>query len=206
MSVVDGGSSAGLVQRVQDILLRPKPTWDVIDTEQASVGGLYTGYICILAAIPAICGVLGSMLLGGAGFAVFALIGAAVGYGLSLLGVFVLALIVDALATSFGGQKNQIQALKVVAYSQTAVWIGGILSLVPFLGWLGSLAGGIYSIYLLYLGLPRLMKTGEDKAVVYTLVTIVIAIVVNIVVGMIVGMVAIMGGVGAGLATGAFNT
>lgn len=205
MSIVDGGSSSGLVQRVQDILFRPKPTWDTIDAEAATVQGLYTGYICILAAIPPVAGFVSGTFFSGAGFAVFALVGAIVQYMLSLAGVFIVALIVDALASSFGGQKSQIQALKVVAYAQTAAWVGGAFNIIPFIGWLGALAGGLYSLYLLYLGLPRLMKTGEDKALVYTLVTIVVAFVVYMVIGMIAGAVALMGGVGAGLATGAFG-
>lgn len=203
MSVVEGGKSSGLVQRVQDILLRPKPTWDVIDAEPATVKGLYTGYICILAAIPPVAGFLASTLFGSAGFAVFALVGALVSYGLSLAGVFVVALIADALAPSFGGQKSQIQALKTVAYAQTAAWVGGAFNLIPFIGWIGALAGGLYSLYLLYLGLPKLMKAGEDKALVYTLVTVVVAFVVYAVIGAIVSAVALTGG--AGLAAGAFR-
>jgi hypothetical protein len=205
MSVVDGGSS-GLVQRVQDILLRPKPTWDVIDAEPATVKGLYTGYICILAAIGPVCGVIGGALFGGAGFALFALVGAVVSYLLALVGVYVVSLIVDALAPSFGGTKNPIQALKVVAYASTAAWVASVFNLIPFIGWIGALAGAIYSIYLLYLGLPRLMKTPDDKAAVYTLVTVAIVIVVQIVIGMVVGVFAVMGLAGNALATGAFNS
>lgn len=208
MSVVDGGSSAGLVQRVQDILLRPKPTWDVIDTEPATVKGLYTGYICILAAIPLIAAVVGA-LIGGPAALVGAVIIAAIGYAIQLAIVYVMALITDGLAPSFGGQKNQIQAFKVMTYSLTPAWVGGILNIIPifgpFLAWIVSL----YSIYLMYLGLPKLMKTGEDKAVVYTLVLIAIYIGISIVVGMVlaaVGAVLLVGALGAGaVASGAYS-
>jgi len=91
--------------------------------------------------------------------------------------VFVLALIIDALAPTFGGQKNPIQALKVAAYSATAAWVAGIFGLIPALGFLGLL--GLYSLYLLFLGLPILMKAPEDKAMGYTLVVIVAAIVLG---------------------------
>src|SRR5262249_27212699 len=122
MSVVDGGSS-GLVQRVQDILLRPRPTWDVIDAEPATVKGLYTGYICILAAIGPVCSLISTTFFGHLGFAVFGLVAAVVGYLLALVSVYVVSLIIDALAPSFGGAKNPIQALKTITYAMTAAWV-----------------------------------------------------------------------------------
>jgi uncharacterized protein YqgC (DUF456 family) len=73
------------------------------------------------------------------------------GYGLSLAMVYVLALIADALAPSFGGQKREMSALKLVAYSSTAAMVGGIFAMIPALGALTLLAA-LYSLYLLYLG------------------------------------------------------
>ena len=86
-------------------------------------------------------------------------------YALSLVQVYVIALIVDALAPTFKGEKNQIQALKLAAYAFTAAWVAGVAQIVPWIGGLLALAGGIYSIYLFYLGLPTLMKCPPDQAV-----------------------------------------
>src|SRR5580692_10512027 len=141
MSVVGGSSNTGLVARVQNILMKPAAEWDVIDGEPATVGGLYTGYACILAAIPAIASVIGSFLL---------LVSLILSYVLSLVGIFVIALIIDALAPSFGAQKSQIQALKLVVYSYTASWVAGIALIIPVLGGLIALAGWIYTLYILY--------------------------------------------------------
>jgi hypothetical protein len=112
-----------------------------------------------------------------------ALTGAIIGYVLTLVGTYVLALIIDALAPTFDGQRNQIQALKVAAYSSTAAWLAGIFALIPLLGFLGLV--GLYSLYLLYLGLPVLMKTPREKALPYTAVVILAAIVLFIIIGMI---------------------
>ena len=195
MSVVDGGSSTNLVQRVQDILLKPKPTWEVIDGEAATVKGLYTGYVMILAAIGPVCGVLGSMLFHGFYFAPFMLVAAVVGYAMTLVAVYVMALIIDGLAASFGGTRNQIQAFKVAAYAGTASWLAGVFQLVPMLGFLAIV--GLYSLYLLYLGLPKLMKVSDDKAMVYTLVVIVAMIVVYVVIAIVMSSIALMGAAGA---------
>ena len=113
-----------------------------------------------------------------------AIVGAVLGLGMALVGTFVLGLIIDALAPTFGGQKNPIHALKVAVYSQTPGWVAGILNIFPLLGILAFFAM-LYGIYLLYLGLPILMRSPEDKAVPYTLVVIVCAIGVFIVLGMI---------------------
>ncbi len=107
------------------------------------------------------------------------------GYVLTLVGVYVLALIIDALAPTFNGQKNQIQALKVAAYSSTASWVAGVFALVPGLRILTIL--GLYSLYLLYTGLPVLMKAPQDKAMGYTAVVIVAAIVLFMLVGIVAG-------------------
>jgi hypothetical protein len=179
-----------LVNRVKGILLTPKQEWSVIDGESASVGSLYAGYIIPLAAIPAIAGFIGLSVLGynfmGTSMRMSMSSGiqaAIVRYILSLASVYILALLIDALAPSFGGRKNSIAALKVATYSATAAWLAGVFAILPALSVLGIL--GLYSLYLLYLGLPVLMKAPDDKALGYTVVVIVCAIVLFAVVAAI---------------------
>jgi hypothetical protein len=206
MSVVEPGPmTSGLVDRVKAILVRPSETWDVIEGEPATVGGLYKGYIIPLAAIPAVATLIGSLVFGYGLFGVVyrpsligALVQALVSYGLALAMVYVLALVIDALASSFEGQKNQIQALKVAAYSYTAAWVAGIFGVFPPIALL-ALLGGLYSLYLLYLGLPKLMKVPAEKALPYTAVTVVVAIVLSMVIGLVAGGLAGAGAVGSGL-------
>ena len=182
-----------IIARVKAILLTPKTEWPVIAGEPATVGDLYKNYIILLAAIPAIFGFLKMSLIGiSIPFAGTIRIGIAAGlsnmlvtYVLSLVMVFVMALIVDALAPTFGGQKDQTQALKTVAYAYTASWVASVAQVLPFLGVLVMIAGGIYSIYLLYLGLPHTMKSPPDKAAGYTIVVIIIAILLGFAVGML---------------------
>lgn len=188
--MTEPSKGASVVQRAKDILVRPKETWARIDGEAATPASIYIPYVVLLAAIGPVALLIGSQIFGyGAlGFRYRPGLGSAVGsallsYVLTLVGVFVLALIIDALAPRFGGQKNQVQALKVAAYSGTAAWIAGIFGLVPALSMLGIL--GLYSLYLLYLGLPRLMKTPDDKALTYSVVVIVLAGLLFMVIGMI---------------------
>jgi hypothetical protein len=120
-----------------------------------------------------------------------------------LAGVFLIAFIIDALAPSFGATKNQLQALKLVVYSYTAVWVAGIATIIPILGGLVVLAGFIYTLYTLYLGLPKLMKSPADKTVGYFVVSIVVAIVVYAIIFFVLAMILAMLAVGAAAAGGA---
>lgn len=193
-----------IIARVRAILTSPKTEWPVAAAEPASVQGLYTSYILIVAAIPAVAGFIKNSLIGisllgvtwrapiGSGLA-----GMVLQYLLSLVLVYVMSLIVNALAPSFGGQKNPVQALKAVAYAWTAAWVAGAALILPWIGWLIALAGSVYSIYLLYLGLSATMQSPTEKTPGYTAVSIVIGIVlgwiVSIVVAGVVGTAALTG-------------
>jgi hypothetical protein len=173
-----------LIERVKNILLQPKKEWSVIDGETTDTASLYTGYVIPLAAIGPVAGAIGMSMFGIMGMRLplgTALVHAVVSYGLSLAMVYVLALIVNALAPTFSGKQDLTQALKVTAYAMTAAWVAAIFSLIPMLGILGLL-GGLYSLYLLYLGLPVLMKAPQEKALAYTAVVIVCGIVLSVVV------------------------
>jgi len=191
-----------LMARVQAILTNPKGEWPVIAGEQTTIKELYVGYILLLAAIGPVAGfikmsvfginvpMMGNYRIG---------IGAGLGnmlfsYILILAGVYIVALIVNMLAPSFGGQKDDMQALKTVTYAYTAAWVAGVGQLLPWVGMLVLLAGSVYSIYLLYLGLPVTMKCPPEKATGYTAVSIVAAVILSFVISAVVG--GVTGGLG----------
>lgn len=181
-----------IIARAKGILLTPRAEWAIIAAEPETVGGLFKGYIVVMAAIPAIIGFLSMSVIGQSNF----LLGsyrmpmatgleiAVVSYLFSLLGVFVLALIVEALAPTFGGEKNRVQAVKTVAYAYTAGWVASIIGIVPGLGIIAGLAGLVYGLYLLNLGLPFTMKCPPEKSLGYTVVSIIAAIIVYFIIGM----------------------
>jgi len=177
-----------LIDRVRAILFQPRQTWPVIEAELATPASLYTRYIALLAAVPAIAGFIGLSLVGVGGIVSFrvpivsGLVNMVVGYVLSLALVYVLSLIVDFLAPKFGGQRSGIAALKLVAYGATAGFLGGIFSLLPAAGVLGILAA-LYSVYLIYTGLPVLMKCPPERALAYTAVVILCGVLAALVVG-----------------------
>lgn len=184
-----------LQERVTRILKQPKLEWPVIESEPTDIATLYRSYIAPLAAIPAICGLIGMVVIGISlpfvgryryGIAealrveIFQYIG-------QLIGCYVAAFIIAKLGPTFGSRDDQVQALKLVAYSTTPVWIAGVLNLIPMLAVLIVFAA-IYSIYLFYLGVPVLMKTPQEKVIPYMVVSVLVIIVVWFVIGAILGI------------------
>jgi hypothetical protein len=208
-----GSARDALVARARAILLAPAATWPVIEAEPATAGSIYRDYVMILAAIPPLAELLHGLLFGyGAfGFTYRPSLASAIGtalvhFGLTLGGVYVLALIVNWLAPSFDGRKDMVHAIKLVAYASTASWLSGAFSLIPGLGILGIL--GLYSLYLFYLGLPVLMQSPPAKTLPYTALIIVAAIVVGIVIAPLSALLigtTIGSGAGPGEITGSLN-
>ncbi|KJV41971.1 Yip1 family protein [Brevundimonas sp. KM4] len=170
-----------LVARVKGILVQPNAEWLRIDGEFATTKTLFTRYAMILAAIGPIAGLIGSLIFGEASI-IGALVVALVSYGLSLAAVFVLGILINALAPSFGSTVDQVQAMKVAVYASTAAWVAAVFDLIPVLSVL-SLIGAIYSLVLLFIGLPMLMKTPEEKKVVYYVVVLIAGLVLYAIIG-----------------------
>src|ERR1700692_2213021 len=151
-----------MIDRVKNILLTPKQEWLVIEPEPTTPGQLYTGYVIPLAALSAVLRLIHTSVIGVSvpylgnirtPF-VSGLTYAVVTFGFSLLGLYLVALIINGLAPTFGGVRDQRQALKTAAYAFTPAWLAAVFGLLPVLSTLLGLIAGLYGIYLLYLGLP----------------------------------------------------
>jgi len=156
-----------LVDRIKGMLVEPRSEWVAVAAEPATAQSLYTGWIMILAAVGPI-----ALLL-----AMHSIQFALAQYVLSLITTFVLAVIVDALAPTFGGTKDFVASLKLVAYSYTAAWLSGVFLLLGTPGYLLTLVATIYAFYTFVLGAPLLGKSSAEKALPFTLVVVLCAIV-----------------------------
>lgn len=180
--------------RIGAILMQPTAEWTRIDAEQTDVREMFVKYAVPLAAIGPACALIGGQLFPMTVLGVVlrtplvgAVIAAVVSYVMALVSVFVLGLIIDALAPSFGAVKDRRRAMAVAIFSSIAAWVAGVFGLLPMLAVLSIV--GLYSLFLLYKGLPIVMKVPQDKAMAYTVTTIVAAIVLWVVVAMVVGAV-----------------
>jgi hypothetical protein len=98
-------------------------------------------------------------------------------YLLTLVAVSIVAVVVDLLAPTFGGERDYVGSLKLVAYSYTAVCTAGIFWLIPAVGGVIEVLAWIYSIYTFYLGVAPVKKCPADKTVAYTIVVLICSVV-----------------------------
>jgi hypothetical protein len=152
-----------LVSRVKGLLLEPQAEWRRIADEAHTTSGLLKNYVAVLAAIPAICGLIGSTLIGAS--LLSSLLFAVLSYLLTFVAVLAEAMLIEALAPVFKSGKNFANAVKLAAFFPTAYWLAAVFFAVPVLSVLVLL--GAYSFYLLWVGLPILMRVPEEQAAAY---------------------------------------
>ena len=184
------------LDRAISILKSPLTELNKVKGEQVSKDYLIKQYIAILAVIPAIAYIIGMGIVG-INMGMFgsfkypiesAVVGGILTYILTIVGVYVLSIVINALAPNFTSKQSEIQALKLAAYAYTPVILGGIFNIIPVLSII-ALLFALYGLYILYLGVPVLMETPNDKALTYTIVVIIALIVIYFVIGAITSQV-----------------
>ena len=191
-----------IVARAKNIILKPTDEWNVIAGEPATVGGLFTGYAMILAAIPLVAGIIftgalgiNAASLGGMGGGAMALgfgaiaAMAVVGYVLSLVTLFVMSFLVNAVSPSFNGRSDMVQSTKLMTYASTPTWVAGLVGWIPILGGLISFAAIAYVVYLIYLGLQPVLGVPKEKVAGFTVVIVLIYVVLTVIIsGILIGI------------------
>ncbi len=196
MTIVEpGGAASGLIERVKNLLIQPRAEWERIATETTPLPRLLTGYVLPLAAIAALCSFIGLTFVGFGMFGVAvrvplvaSLSSAVLQVAMALGSIWLLALVIKALAPTFGTEPDENRANQLAAYFPTAGFIGSFAAILPALGIL-AVIGGIYSLVLLYMGLLRVMKTPDDKRLPYFFAIIVSALLIGIVCATVLGSV-----------------
>ncbi len=180
-----------IVARAKGLITRPREEWGVIAGEPSDTAGLFKGYVVPVSAVPVVAGFIGAALFAPMFAAVLPrfslgalLVQSVVSYVLGLAGVWVFGKVVQALAPRFGGTGEEVPAMKLAAYSPTAMWLAGVFALVPALAMLSLL--GLYSLYILYKGAPVVARVPEDKALVFTLALVVCAFALNLLIVLVV--------------------
>jgi hypothetical protein len=169
------GTVLGLLERVKAIVITPRTEWPVVASESRDA---VLRYVAMLALIPAFARLIGGWLIGGYTPFLPALIGAVVAYVLTFAVIFAVALVVDLLAPRFDGERSYSNALRLTAYSFTPVWLAGIFLLVPGASFLVLL--GLYGFYLMWIGMPVLMRVSAGKALPYVIAVAICAIALDV--------------------------
>lgn len=180
-----------IVERAKAITLNPAATWPVIEAEKHDAKSLFVPYLLILAAIPAVGSFVGLSLVGMGGFGFNFRVPVASGlammittYILSLVMTFGMGWLASALAPTFGGKSDLVQGLKLAVFGGTPMMLAGVFNILPALSIVGLLVA-LYSLYVMYLGLPVLMKNPKEKTIVYMVVLIIASIIAGVVLSMV---------------------
>ncbi|RFM30570.1 Yip1 family protein [Deminuibacter soli] len=184
-----------IVDRVKNILLNPRTEWLAIEAEQPNAAMIMRGYVIPLAIVIAIAAFVGFGFVGIPVMGVrFASIEAGLFNGVlhllvSVLGVYISANVVDALAPSFDSEKHLGRSLQLVAYGCTPLLVARVFSVIPAIAGLISLAGLCYTAYVWYIGLSPIKRTPDDKKVVYLAVIFLVMVVIFLLTGIIVSII-----------------
>ncbi len=181
-----------ILERVKQISFKTKDTWAVIKEEEATVNGIFKSYLLILAAVPALANFLGRMIIG---YPVpfsksirlnfgESLVTAIIEYAIMLLGIWVVAKVITFFAPKFSATQDEVKSFKLAVYSYSPYLAAGVLFIIPSLGILVGLVG-IYSLVVLYFGLPIVLDVPKNKVLPFFVVIIVSMIVVYIIIGTI---------------------
>ncbi len=188
-----------LVERVRNILLAPSMEWETIKNETHPISDLFIHYAMILAAIPALASLIGFSIIGYShGFTTFRMpLGSGITYGIltylsSLIGVYLLAMVIDLLSPNFEASKNMHEAVKISVYSMTPAWIGGIFLAIPPLAIISMIAG-LYGLYLLFLGIKQVKDVPPEKQLSFFIIVVLVAIVIQIILYTVVRSLAFRG-------------
>lgn len=181
------GFLQNLAAKAWALIARPSVEWARIAEEPASARSLFRDYLAVLAVIPAAAALL--QMLASRQYNPFsALFSAVTFYGCSLLGVFVMGEAIRALADSFSARDDRMAAMKTAVYASTPIWLAGVVFVAPPFAFFFVLS--LYGVWLLYRGLPIVMKAPRDKAQGYAAAVTGVAVVVFIVLATIAAMIA----------------
>jgi len=158
------------IERIKRIILAPRKEWPVIEKEALSLGDLYLRYALPLILASSLAKLVGLFFFG------FPLNSLRWGSPTSLSGIllfsqtlaqllnlFLMALTAYFLSPRLGGKADFLGANKLIIFSSTPGWLGGLLGIFPPLGIFGELLG-LYGLYLFYLGAPVILKIPERRS------------------------------------------
>ena len=184
-----------IISRVKGILVSPKPEWQTIEAENDPHVKVFTTYVVPLALIPAIASFIGYGIIG---YSVLGIRIGSISLGLSnaitqyltmLGGIYLSAFVIDALANNFGAKKDFNRTFSLVAYSYTPMFVAGIFNILPALAWLATLVGGVYTLYLLYIGLQPMTKVPAEKQTGFFIISLIAIFVAYFILAAILGLI-----------------
>jgi len=171
-----------VIQRAINIMLYPASEWIEIGEESPEQKSLLYRYTLFLSFIPALTHFIRYWVFGVSTSdgalevsIVYAILSAAGDIGIALFCCWFVSYLVNALIPLFASMQNFLRSMQLVAYSLTPLWLASLLDIVPSLRLLMILFS-FYGIYILYHGLPVVLKTPSAKVASFIVVIVFLVI------------------------------
>jgi len=156
-------------QRAKNFITSPVEEWQVIKEEQASRSGVVRNYVLPFIFLLAITTFLGIFLFRNYVTVSIMVLGAVVNSLGAFLSIYISAWIINELAPRFESKKDFTSSFKLATYSYTAVFIThSIASLLLPLYFI--VIFGLYSVYVLWMGLGPMMETPKESRLIYGII------------------------------------
>lgn len=166
-------------QRAKNFITSPVEEWQVIKEEQASRSGVVRNYVLPFIFLLAITTFLGIFLFRNYVTISIMVLGAVVTSLGAFLSIYISAYIINELAPRFESKKDFTSSFKLATYSYTAVFIThSIASLLLPLFFI--VIFGLYSIYILWMGLGPMMETPKESRLIYGIICSITILVVYV--------------------------
>lgn len=158
------GERPRLWARVRGMLMHPQAEWERIAGEEPAP--LLGSYVAPLALVGAVISFAASVLY--SGFDINAALAwrgieAVLDVVFTVLGVVVAAWLINLLARRFGAEGDAQRARQLAAYSATPVLVAAMGALAPPIALMVTIAGAVYALILLAMGVGRLMPMPDSE-------------------------------------------
>lgn len=188
-----------IINTAKQFIVNPKLEWEIAKEDNDSAQQHVMKYVLPLALISAVAIFIGVGLIG---YRVFGYRVQSVSGGLAqaivslasiLIGVYLSGFVIHKLAPTFNTTVSLDKAVKLVGFSYTAILLAGVLNIFPPLAFFTFL-GGLYSLYILYIGFKPMTNVSEEKSNSYFLVSLLVIIGVYFIIGLVMaGVIGVFG-------------
>jgi hypothetical protein len=182
-------STPEFLGRLKGMLIAPKAEFAQIAAAGTATSRIYTGFVMPLALLDALIGFIHVSIVGTAEPltgtvrvpVTGGLLTALLVFAFGLLGIGVVAWVIDALAPFFGAVPDRRLASATAAYASTPIWLATVLVPFPTVWAPVEVLAVMYHTWLLYVGLRVLMRAARDRVLGYATTVVLCTILLEIV-------------------------